>query len=373
MKIMKNAKKSKADTKIRPVPMFSIIIFAITAVCGACHIMFYKSAAFADAFNQSIGRAVRLTLSKISGIFPFSVMEYLLFASPVLIVCLCVIVARTSRRGGICAVRCVTGVLSLAALVYCLFAADFAPGYRGTSLADKLSLTDRQVSAEELYQTTLLVIDEVNSAAQEVDFPVKGSSTMPYDNYGELSRKLCDAYGTVCDEYSFIDRYSSGVKPLVISKYMTYTHISGIYGFFTGDANINTNFPDYICVYTAAHEMAHQRGISREDEANFTAFLVCRASSDPYIRYSGLLNMYEYLSDALYKASPELYTDAASRLCIQAKAELRAYSLFFDKYRDNKAADVSDSLNNSYLESQGTAGTASYGMVVDLAVAYYLD
>lgn len=358
--------------KIRPVPLFSVIIFAVCALCGICHFAFYKSPAFADAINQSVGRAVRFVLAKISDIFPFSVMEYLLFASPVLLVCLCVAVARTSMRGGRYCVRAVTGVLSLAALIYCLFAADFAPGYRGTSLADKLSLAHRQISAEELYETTLLVIDEVNTAAEDVDFPLDGSTVMPFD-YGVLSKKLCDAYGTVCSEYSFIDNYSSRVKPLVISKYMTYTHISGIYGFFTGDANINTSFPDYICVYTAAHEMSHQRGISREDEANFTAFLVCRASDDPYIRYSGLLNMYEYVSDALYKASPELYSDASSRLCTAAKAELVAYSRFFDKYRDNKAADVSDSLNNSYLESQGTAGTASYGMVADLAVAYYLD
>ena len=54
------------------------------------------------------------------------------------------------------------------------------------------------------------------------------------------------------------------------------------------------------------------------------------------------------------------------------KYDLRCYSEFFDKYRDSVASEVSDAVNDTYLKGQGqTAGSASYGMVVDLAVAYY--
>ena len=152
---------------------------------------------------------------------------------------------------------------------------------------------------------------------------------------------------------------------------MTYTHISGIYTFFTGEANLNTNFPDFINVFTTAHEMAHQRGIARENEANFIAYLVCINSENKYMQYCGYMNMYEYLSDALYKASPTLYAKATVRLKDGGRHELRCYSDFFDKYRDNAVADMSDTVNDKYLEIQGTEGSISYGMVVDLAVAYH--
>lgn len=358
--------------KLRPVPLYAVVSFALFAAAGICHIIFYKSAAFADAFNVSVGRAVRIALAKISGIFPFSVMEFMLFASPVLLFGLCMIVANSVSRGGRHAIRCVSCVLATAALVYTLFAVDFAPGYRGTSMASKMSLSERDVSVEELYKTALLIGEEVNEAAKDISFPADGSTKMPF-GFREMSDILCRSYDTVCGEYDFIDRYDTYAKPLVISEYMTYTHLSGIYGFFTGDANINTNYPDYVTVYTAAHEMAHQRGFSREDEANFAAFLVCRASDNAYVRYCGALNMYEYLAGALYKASPEMYFNAYSTLCAAARGEMRSYSSFFDKYRENKAADISDSLNNSYLESQGTAGVVSYDMVVNLAVSYYMD
>jgi len=154
---------------------------------------------------------------------------------------------------------------------------------------------------------------------------------------------------------------------------MTYTHISGVYTMFTGEANINVNYPDYVIPYTAAHELAHQRGIARENEANFVAFLVCLESEDPYIRYSGYLNMYEYVASALYSASPAYYSQVLASLDMRVRYEMIAYSEFFDRYRENVVAEVSEAVNNSYLVIQGTEGTKSYGMVVDLAVAYLLD
>ena len=122
-----------------------------------------------------------------------------------------------------------------------------------------------------------------------------------------------------------------------------------------------------------AHEMAHQRGIAREDEANFVAFLVCLESEDSYIRYSAYLNLFDYLSSSLYRADKEAYKEVYLSLPENIIAEKAAYSRFYEKYKDNVFSDISDSVNNSYLVSQGqTSGTASYGLVTELAVAYLL-
>ena len=75
---------------------------------------------------------------------------------------------------------------------------------------------------------------------------------MPY-SYRELNDKLLDAYDVICDEYSFVQRLDSNLKPVMLSDAMSYTHITGVYSFFTGEANINVAFPDYTIHYTAAH------------------------------------------------------------------------------------------------------------------------
>jgi hypothetical protein len=146
-----------------------------------------------------------------------------------------------------------------------------------------------------------------------------------------------------------------------------------LYTFFTGEANVNTNYPDFVMVSSAAHEMAHQRGVVTEDEANFIAFLVCLTSDDPFIRYAGCMDVYQDVAGSLASASSELYT----KLCAEAPEEIGrefyAYSVFFDKYRENVAADVTDSVNNAYIENHNQpAGIKSYGMVVDLVVSYLL-
>jgi hypothetical protein len=81
--------------------------------------------------------------------------------------------------------------------------------------------------------------------------------------------------------------------------------------------------------------------------------------------------MYEYISSALYKADKELYSAARKLLDQNVRAELAAYSKFFNKYRESTASKVSNKVNDVYLKAQGTVGKKSYGMVVDLAVAYF--
>lgn len=360
------------EKKLLPIHPAALVLFAL-GLCGAVVQLFCLFLpSFADFINDHPGAALRFILAKIFDLIPFSFMEFLLYSSPIWVAVVAYLAIKTARRGNVYILRAISGVLSIAALVYFLFAVGFAPGYRTTPLSEKIGLSEREVSAEELYETTLIVIDELNSLSEKVDYNIDGSSPMPLDLW-ELSDELSLCYEKVSEEYGFLTTFSSNVKPLIISPLMTYTHISGIYSFFTGEANLNTNYPDFVKVYTTAHEMAHQRGISREDEANFTAFLVCIESDNIYVRYSAYLNMFEYLSNALYSADRSLWQDAYLRLSKGASGELNAYSLFFDKYRDSTASEVTDTLNNAYLEGQGTEGVRSYGMVVDLAVSYFLD
>ena len=51
----------------------------------------------------------------------------------------------------------------------------------------------------------------------------------------------------------------------------------------------------------------------------------------------------------LYKASPTLYAKAVRALDLRVRYDLNCYSVFFDKYRESKAADVSDAVNNLSL------------------------
>lgn len=352
------------------LPLVCKILYALAALCAVLYICFICFPEFSDIFNRYVSPFVRGFLATLTGWIPFSLAEFLLLMVPFIVIAIVVFgLKRYSSSWRDVLIFSLT-ILSVAAYVFSTFTLGFVPAYRGSRLDKKLGLDKQPVSAEELRDTTYAVLEELTAIESEIGFKSDGFSVMPY-SYEELNDKLMDAYDVACEKYDFIPKLHSRVKRIMLSEPMTYTHISGVYTFFTGEANINTNFPDYTLPYTAAHELAHQRGIAREDEANFVAFLVCKESDDVYIRYSAYLNMYEYLRNALYAANTDYYTETYYSVPVNCRKEMTAYSKFFDKYRENVIEEVSESVNDTFLTINGTEGTRSYGMVVDLAVAYY--
>ncbi len=330
--------------------------------------------AFAEFWTKYPAQGIRFVLAKITGWFPFSLAECLLLSLPILAIAYIVASSVSTKRDDSDKnfYRWLRPLTSVILVILTLFFGAFGPAYGRNKLAVNLNLNQSAVSADELYETAITVSSEADALLSSVDFDVSGASVMPY-GYQELVGKMNEAFEKYAASADYISHFKSKPKAIALSEPMTYTHISGVYTFMTGESNVNTNYPDFLMPFTMAHEMAHQRGIAREDEANFVAFLVCIGSDDEYIRYSGYANMLNYLDSALAKADSELYkTFLNTKLQRELLNEFISYSEFFDKYRDSTASEVTGGVNDIFLQSQGQqAGTKSYGLVVDLAVAYY--
>ena len=362
--------KRPAEAKYERLPTVCILLYGLGLLSLVLYVVMINSTAFADWFNTTVSAFLRAVFATVTYPLPFSLGEAVIWLLPLALV-LVLRHAVRHRCGSWKAAAAYIGILlSVVVTLFSVFVLNFAAGYRGESLDEKLELERNEVSAKELYDTAVLLIEAINRETDDVYFREDGFSEMPY-SLEDMNGKLGRAYGRLAEEYTFIQTMPVRVKPVLASEVMSYMHITGVYSFFTGEANLNVNFPDYTLPYTAAHELAHQRGIAREDEANFMAFLVCSSSDDPYIRYCGYLNLYEYVASALWQADRDLYYMAVAKFNSEVIAEMTAYDRFYDQYRHSTVSQVSGSINNSYLQSQGTPGTKSYGMVVDLAVAYF--
>ncbi len=351
-----------------PIPCIALI--ALAPVSAIIHLICRSSVAFSDFMLHYISWIPRFVLAMLTNLLPFSLAETFLMASPIIIVSVTVLAFKLKENTDSWKLICI--LLSILSCAYTVFVFGFAPGYSGQTLEQRLSLDRKPVSSTELDQTARILLEECEELLDEIEFSYGSSSRMPY-SLDEMNRKLNEAYRETAEQYDFIHHFPSNVKYVVLSVPMSYTHITGVYSFFTGEANINVHFPDYTIPYTAAHELSHQRGIAREDEANFMAFLVCVNSDDPYIRYSGYMNLFEYVTNALYAADKDAYIAIWRDLDGRMRGEMNAYREFFEKYRENVAADVSGKVNDNFLQSQGQSeGSKSYGRVVDLAVAYLL-
>ena len=352
-------------------PRWGFALLALAAVALLIWIAAVIFKGFADAFNRTVGAFVRAVLAHLTSWLPFSLAEFLLYSLPLWLVLLVVIGARRHCGSWRAVFVYLGSILAAFSVLFSLFVFGFGTGYRTTTLDRRLDLSPTEVNAETLAYTAERLVGELNALAPQMTYDESGFSVMPYD-LDELNEKLLAAYLPVCERYDFVQKLDSRLKPVLASKAMSYTHITGVYSYFTGEANLNMHFPDYTLPYTAAHELAHQRGIARENEANFVAFLVCVGSEDDYLRYSAYLNLYEYVASALWRTDRDLYRAVLATLDERVVGELRAYSAFFDAYRDSRASELSDAVNDTYLKLNGSkAGSESYGLVVDLAVSYF--
>lgn len=363
----KSRNVSKPNNKYEKLPLVSVILYCAAAVSLVIYVIMRRSVAFSSFFNTYIASFFRALLSYLTLWFPGSFAENLLLLLPLILVSVCVYGARHYTKSWKSVLNFVGIVISFISLIFTLFVFTFAAGYNDSTIDQKLGLKREKLSADELCDTLKKLNDSVNAELDSIYFTGSGESDM-FLTYDEMSDKLNEAYADFSEEYPFMQKFYSKVKPVLLSVPLSYTHTTGIYTFFTGESNINVDFPDYTVPFTAAHELAHQRGISREDEANLVAFLICIRSDEPYIRYSGYVNMYIYVSNALYSADKDLYKEVRSLLDARVRKEFYAYNQFFKKYEKSKVAEISNAINESGLKFQGSR---SYGMVVDLTVAYY--
>lgn len=352
----------------------TVSVLTVLAILAAVvYIISRFSTPFAEFAARYPGQAMRRTLSKLTTLLPFSLAETLVILLPVLFASLFAIASCVSKKTGASKFAVIMRTqISVLLIIAITFGIGFGPCYFRNTLAHNLGLEDKPVSGQALYDTAMWLTDRINELLPEVLFGEGGESHLRVSFY-ELSDQVNEAFDKYASGTDYISHFYSAIKPVSLSRYMTYTHISGVYAFFTGEANVNFNYPDFIVPYTMAHEMSHQRGIAREDEANFVAFLVCVSSDDAYIRYSGYVNVLREVRTALYNSDRDLYNEYMKRYPAKVRAEMAAYSKFFEPYRESTAAKVVSATNDTYLKSQSVkAGEKSYGLVTDLAVAYYL-
>ena len=361
--------KHEKTRKVRLLRPFFFVSLAIAAVSFLLHLLCVKNVSLANFFTQYVTAPVRSALAYVFAVFPFSLAELLLLLSPLWLVLL-IRYARRVAGNRLRAGRFLSALLAVPLLIYSVFVFTFAPGYYTTSIDERLALSEEEPDADNLFSLVTLLAENAEREAALAGVSVSEEGSILPLSREELNLSLIRSYEKLSAQHGFLSGPAVGVKFIALSEPMAYTNITGVYTFFTGESNVCTDYPDFTLVYTAAHEMAHARGIAREDEANFVAFLACEASDDPYIRYAGYMNLLQYVSNALYRTDFLRWQEAAHTLSPTVLRELIAYDRYYESHSDTVVSDIVESVNDAYLSGMGTEGTVSYNLVVRLAVKY---
>lgn len=352
----------------RIISSFAVLSVVVFIIVGILYFVSDLSQSFADLLNATISQSFRRVMASFGDLFPFSLFEIIIACLPIilfLVIYKAVRVFSDSRLR----IRFIINFAAAILLIYSGHLLALGIAHNTATLDSKMGLSETTVTEENLTETLIYLVDELNSLSDEVKRDENGIFTHGY-SYAELSKKISASYSEFADIYGLPAGYESNAKGVRAGFVMSYLGITGIYTYPTGEANVNTSYPDYVTLFTTAHEMSHQRGILRENEANFVAYILLSASDDPAFRYSAALNMYSYFASALYKTNKDAYYETVATLAETAKTDIRAANEVSQKYGDTIIEDISEWINDFYLESSGNGGIVSYSRVVELVLAY---
>ena len=373
-----------------------IVYLTVAAVIILLNLAAWCSAAFCDWYIANIFPFWVNTYGRFTGIFPFSVGEWLLVAGLILLAAAvalglvwavlgCIggvrralahrrerkatdavglggvwVYARPRQVSGFCRFSC--GFLRFClwtVLVVCLImtlnclilyhASTFSEQYFGED--------DGEYTAEELIAVYNMVAEECNRLSEEVErdgtgmalYSVADGAAISWhdtagwedglrvmaDEAGELMQKLGETYPQLAGWYP-------RPKAMFFSDFMCQQHMQGYYFPFSMEANYNDvmhilNIPSTMC-----HELAHLKGYIYEDEANFIGYLACVQSENEFFQYAGYLSVLNYLYNdivRLQEESPSAYEKALETVQPIAVTDLVRQDNIFVAEEDWKRID----------------------------------
>ncbi|KPU43827.1 hypothetical protein OXPF_26870 [Oxobacter pfennigii] len=323
-------------------------------------------------YSNTIYKPIGIILSNITGIFPFSVAELtvLLLTALLLYGIGKVIMSFIRRKPNALRffLNYLGNILIFTSIIYFLFMVLWGLNYYRQPFSKITGLDVSPADLEELEEVCVMLINNANDLRQRMGETETGTM--------KLNSTLQDAYlragagyENASSLYAVLDGKFGRPKGVFASVIMSYAGISGVYFPLTSEANVNKDMPPSMLPCTISHEMAHQRGFAREDEANYIAYLTCRLHPDDDFKYSGVLLALINSMNALYSYDREKYLYLRQSYSEGVNKDLGELNAFWQKY-EGPFEKISNSINDTYLKANRQQdGVHSYGRMVDLIIA----
>jgi hypothetical protein len=150
-----------------------------------------------------------------------------------------------------------------------------------------------------------------------------------------------------------------------------YLGFQGYYNPFSGEGQVNTTIPRFLEPFVTTHEIAHQLGYARENEANFVAFLACRSFPSPGFRYSLYFDMFNYSVGELGRRDTARSKGYLRNLHPQVVRDIDEFRDFYRRYKNPVEPIISWGYGHYLKANNQPGGKQTYNEVVAWLIAYY--
>ncbi|MBC6492411.1 DUF3810 domain-containing protein [Flavihumibacter stibioxidans] len=256
-------------------------------------------------------------------------------------------------------------VMTLWLWVYVLFNGLWGLNYNRLGIARQAGLNVSRYKTYEVDTLVVTLIDRMN-ALREPSLPERE----PLHHKRTLFTKAFGAYQDPSGEVPFLKYGGQSVKPSLYSYVGNYLGFTGYYNPFTGEAQVNTTVPVFVQPFTTCHEIGHQLGYAKENEANLAGFLTAKHSNSKAFRYSAYFDLYLYAMRDLYLRDSARGMELSGRLSPAVREDLKTLRDFNQQHVGVLEPLVRSMYAQFLRVNQQPSGLMSYNQVVALVIAY---
>lgn len=325
------------------------------------------------------------TYGRFTGIFPFSVGEWMLYLGVLLVVLLALWGITTlllrSRlpermkslfRGYSVILLWIFGIVCVVMTLNCFLL------YHVPTLKERYGIgAEKEYGFDEIALVRNYVVEQANQISEIMTRDEQGYLVYEDDMKAEAVKQM----SRLGESFPQLRGYYPNPKPLYTSDFFSQQYIMGYYFPFSLEANYNnrmyiSNMPASMC-----HELSHLKGFILEDEANFVGYLACVDSEDEFFRYSAYLSVISYLDRDFYRASGNNNEVYQSYPAINDLVRFDMMFLTKQQWQQVEehaviSTEIVKEASNTFTETTLTLngvsdGKISYSRVVDLLLGYY--
>ena len=328
-------------------------------------------------YTTRIYPVIGTLLSPISGIFPFAVGDIFIALSIAWVILYPIYEIRLRKK------RVFGRVAEYLLWVYAWFYIAWGLNYSQPNIYYRIGMKPVEVSKAKFKKFAYQYADSLNALSNaslsNASLSNARKSISPDSIVDDaLKNRVRDA---VLKEYNKIG-YREGInrpfnqhphaKTMVFTPLSSMAGVTGSMGPFFCEFTLNGDILAHDYPATYAHEFAHFLGVANEGEANFYSYIVCTASADKQVRFSGYYHIFFHVLNNVYdilgEKEGERFLKHIRPEIIQRARNDRYYWLS----KRCKALDAAqDVIFELYLRGNHVAeGRKSYSGVIGLILAW---
>ena len=250
--------------------------------------------------------------------------------------------------------------------VYIIFNFLWGINYNRTGINYQTGLVLKKIDTADLKKIESLLLQKVNESKA-----VLNKQNASYPGNKELFKRAYDCYQQAEKIYPFLRYKNISVKSSLFSWWGNYFGFTGYYNPFSGEAQVNTKVPKFVLPYTTAHEIAHQLGYAKEDEANFVGYLAATSSTDTLFHYSTYLDLFLYANRAMFFIDSTAAKATEARLSPAVKKDIDELKKFYLRHKNPFEPIIRWAYGKYLKANEQPKGINSYNEVIADLIAFY--